>query len=223
MRSRKISLNSNTWHFQFSIWLKCSFGEVHFAENSTWIGPVVPKLWAIAGFSKQWNTTKINSFFWLYLTIILPTSDWIHKTTTHILQYMQPANSSPNQCSRSTNSRNFSDTLCRFLWGLNWRALSWLSHDYHVFYKYLPRFTRCLRKKLITDILRMVTNSNVIFSDVLCLVVCEVSTQYIKHNYTILPHKVKTQYLHFRSHAEYFLLFCNIPEVMSRQSILFHN
>ena len=45
MRSREISLKwvkSNMWHFQFSIWLKCSFGEVHFAENTTWIGPVVP-------------------------------------------------------------------------------------------------------------------------------------------------------------------------------------
>ncbi len=38
-----------------------------------------------------------------------------------------------------------------------------------------------------------------------------------------LPHKVKTQYLHFRSHAEYFLLSWKIPEVISRRSILFHN
>ncbi len=38
-----------------------------------------------------------------------------------------------------------------------------------------------------------------------------------------LPHKVKTQYLHFRSQAEYFLLPWKIPEVMSRRSILFHN
>ncbi len=36
-------------------------------------------------------------------------------------------------------------------------------------------------------------------------------------------HKVKTQYLHFRSHAEYFLLSLKIPEVISRRSILFHN
>ncbi len=38
-----------------------------------------------------------------------------------------------------------------------------------------------------------------------------------------LPHKIKKQYLHFRSHGEYFLLSWNIPEVMSRRSILFHN
>ncbi len=31
-----------------------------------------------------------------------------------------------------------------------------------------------------------------------------------------LPHKVKTQYLHFRSHAEYFLLAWKIPEMISR-------
>ncbi len=38
-----------------------------------------------------------------------------------------------------------------------------------------------------------------------------------------LPHKVKTQYLHFRSHAEYSLLSWKISEVISRRSILFHN
>ncbi len=38
----------------------------------------------------------------------------------------------------------------------------------------------------------------------------------------LLPHKVKTQYLHFRSHAEYFLLSWKIPEVISRWSILFY-
>ncbi len=40
---------------------------------------------------------------------------------------------------------------------------------------------------------------------------------------TFLPHKVKMQYLHFRSHAEYFLLSWKIPEVMSRRPILFNN
>ncbi len=49
MWSREISQNSNMWHFQFSIWLKCSFGEVQFAEKPSWIGPVVPKLQAIEG------------------------------------------------------------------------------------------------------------------------------------------------------------------------------
>ncbi len=53
MRSSRISRNSHMWHFQFSIWLKYSLGEVHFAENSTWIGPVVPRLWAIEGFSEN--------------------------------------------------------------------------------------------------------------------------------------------------------------------------
>ncbi len=48
-----ISQKVDMWHFQFSIWLKCSFGGVHFAENPTWIGPVVPKLWASECFSKQ--------------------------------------------------------------------------------------------------------------------------------------------------------------------------
>ena len=30
--------------FSFLYWLKSSLGEVHFDENPTWIGPVVPKL-----------------------------------------------------------------------------------------------------------------------------------------------------------------------------------
>ena len=35
--------------------------------------------------------------------------------------------------------------------------------------------------------------------------------------------EVKTQCLHFRTHAEYSLLFWKIPEEISRRSILFHN
>ncbi len=38
----------------------------------------------------------------------------------------------------------------------------------------------------------------------------------------LLP-QVKMQYLHFRFHANYFLLPWNIPEEISRQSMLFHN
>ncbi len=38
-----------------------------------------------------------------------------------------------------------------------------------------------------------------------------------------LPHKVKTQYLHLRSHLKYFLLSWKIPEVICRWWILFHN
>ena len=40
-------------------------------------------------------------------------------------------------------------------------------------------------------------------------------------NASHLPHKVKTQYQHFRFHGKYFLLPQNIPEETSRQSILF--
>ena len=39
-----------------------------------------------------------------------------------------------------------------------------------------------------------------------------------------MPHKVKTQYVHLRSHAEYFLLPRKVPEEISRRSIIsFHN
>ncbi len=69
MWSRGISKMLHMWHFQFSIWLTWSFGEVHFAENPTWIGPVVPRLWTIEGFSEQWKTIEIHFFFWLYLII----------------------------------------------------------------------------------------------------------------------------------------------------------
>ena len=37
-----------------------------------------------------------------------------------------------------------------------------------------------------------------------------------------LPHKVKMQYVNFRSHTKYFLLSWKIPEEISRQSMLFH-
>ncbi len=40
---------------------------------------------------------------------------------------------------------------------------------------------------------------------------------------TVLPHKVKTQYINFGLHEEYFLLSWKIPEVTSRWSIIFHN
>ena len=38
-----------------------------------------------------------------------------------------------------------------------------------------------------------------------------------------LPHQVKTQYLHFKFHANYSLLPGKIPEEISTRSILFHN
>ncbi len=37
-----------------------------------------------------------------------------------------------------------------------------------------------------------------------------------------LPHKVKMRYLHFRSHAEYFLCLGKFLKMISRWSILFH-
>ncbi len=39
---------------------------------------------------------------------------------------------------------------------------------------------------------------------------------------TMLPPKVKTHYVHFRSHTEYFLLSWIIPVEISRRSMLFH-
>ena len=38
-----------------------------------------------------------------------------------------------------------------------------------------------------------------------------------------LPHCVKTQYLHFKFHASYFLVPWKIPEEICRRSMLFHN
>ncbi len=39
----------------------------------------------------------------------------------------------------------------------------------------------------------------------------------------ILPHQVQTQYLHFKFHANHFLLPEKIPKEISRRSMLFHN
>ncbi len=67
------------WHFQFSIWLKFSFGEVDLAENPTWIEPVFPKLWTIEGFSKQMFIRKQKKFIPFSGHIsqsMLLTSDW---------------------------------------------------------------------------------------------------------------------------------------------------
>ncbi len=40
-----VTITLNMWHSQFSIWLKCLFREVRFAENPTWIRLMVPKLY----------------------------------------------------------------------------------------------------------------------------------------------------------------------------------
>ncbi len=48
MWSREISGNLHMWHFQFSVWLKSSLGEVHFAENPSWSsGSKVMSNWRI--------------------------------------------------------------------------------------------------------------------------------------------------------------------------------
>ena len=46
MWSRGISRKSNMWKLQFPTWWNSSLGEAHFAENHTWIEPVVPKLYS---------------------------------------------------------------------------------------------------------------------------------------------------------------------------------
>ena len=65
MRSRGISRKSDMWHFQFSIWLKCSFGEVFcWKPHLNWSnGSKVMSNWMIL------KTIEIHSFFWLYHTI----------------------------------------------------------------------------------------------------------------------------------------------------------
>ncbi len=44
MGSKGISRKLSKWHFQLSISLESSLGEVHLVENPIWIGSVVPKL-----------------------------------------------------------------------------------------------------------------------------------------------------------------------------------
>ncbi len=52
MRSKEISLKLNMWLFQFAI--------VHFVENPTLVGPVVPTVWAIEGVSKQKKAKEMH-------------------------------------------------------------------------------------------------------------------------------------------------------------------
>ncbi len=63
IQSTGMSRNSHMWHFHFSIWLKFSFGEIHFAENPTWIGPVVMSNWRI------FRTIENNRNSFLFLAI----------------------------------------------------------------------------------------------------------------------------------------------------------
>ncbi len=62
IRYRGISRKSNMWHFQFFIWLQSSLGEVHFAENPTWIEPVVPKLQQLKDSQNNRKYKKCISF-----------------------------------------------------------------------------------------------------------------------------------------------------------------
>ena len=119
MWSREFSLKLNMWHFQFSIWLSCSFREVHFAENPIWIRSVVPKLWAI---KKKKRILKIienkrNAFlFWLYLTINDPDFRLIP-------QDRNTYNFLPGECKKKTLSvigcRQESDST----WSWQWHSL----------------------------------------------------------------------------------------------------
>ena len=51
------------WHFQFSVWLKSSLGEVHFAEKTHLNQASGFKVIAIERFSKQYKTKETHSFF----------------------------------------------------------------------------------------------------------------------------------------------------------------
>ncbi len=78
MRSRGISLKSNMWHFQFSIWLKSSLREVHFAEkphlNQTSGSKVKAIYWKILKIEKQKKCIPFSGFI---SQSMLPTSDWL--------------------------------------------------------------------------------------------------------------------------------------------------
>ena len=75
---------TSMWHFLCFIWLKCSFGEVQFAANPTWIEPVVPKFWAIEGLSNNRKQKKFIIPFSDYISqSMLLTSDWSNYTVTH--------------------------------------------------------------------------------------------------------------------------------------------
>ena len=66
MQSRGISRKSNMSHFQISVWLKSSLENIHFAENPTWIGPVVPKLYQI---KDSQNNRKHKRIAFLFLSV----------------------------------------------------------------------------------------------------------------------------------------------------------
>ncbi len=59
-------------------------------------------------------------------------------------------------------------------------------------------------------------------NDTRCASLSTVCNNMLLRTILILLHKVKTQYVHFRSHAEYILLPWKISEEISRWSMLFH-
>ncbi len=70
-----------------------------------------------------------------------------------------------------------------------------------------------------------VDTSKYFFSNVYWLLLRKVN-HYMEHHCVYiwsLPHYVKMQYLHVRFYANYFLLPWNIPEEISRRSLLSHN
>ncbi len=69
---RNHSRKSNMWHFQFFISLKSSLGEVRFAENPTWIGPVVPKIKHLKDSQNNRKQKKNIPFSGYILTINAP-------------------------------------------------------------------------------------------------------------------------------------------------------
>ncbi len=77
MWCREISLKLNMWHFQFSIGLESSLGEVHFDENLTWIGPVVPNVWQMKDSQHSRKQKIYISFSGCISQSMLSTSDWL--------------------------------------------------------------------------------------------------------------------------------------------------
>ncbi len=66
--------HKNMWCDLGNIWLKSSFGQVHYAENPTWIRPVVHKLRAIEGYSQNnRKQKKLIPFSGYILQSMLPT------------------------------------------------------------------------------------------------------------------------------------------------------
>ncbi len=76
MRSRGISRKLHMCHVQFSILLKSSLGDLHFAENPSWIGPVVPRLRAFEDSQNNRKQYKCISSSGYISQSILPTSNW---------------------------------------------------------------------------------------------------------------------------------------------------